>query len=363
MGSIVKYSNIEISDIESIEIKNLQEGDLEFDFIKDREIRVSLVIPKKETNNTILLVEGSVNNVSTYGNLFVFGNCNINKVVGSILSGAGTLKSNCGEKEDFVMRTSLNGATCRLEEIEDHKERVIKICGNLRSIKYILNKKNGTSLTNVCVTQDVKTGNVFGKVFGALRDNNVMSIKDYDTDYIYFKPTKLEVVYVEKEFKYLLYVKECEIEYKNKQVLKTVIEKMHSDMGKMQLIDIKDSNKVLWINNNFDSNIVHNLMYEYSLFNVMESYYLKTNLFSGFFYTNNIIFRLVIDKSSLMESKFTIKDYKLTKTDKEKLIDGFIFALRRDIYPRYTVGKAKGKELKYMQSTARGYVFNPKNIN
>lgn len=353
----IKYMNIEINGVDHIDIKNLPDGKMEVDFLNMMNKVGSLVLEANQVKHTVFVCDGNVGAVSIVGKLFIFGNGNITKISGSLFQGDGSLVGIEEAGAGVVQKTSDIGAQSRLKEIDDQRGYAIKILGDLKSIKYVHDKNIETAQVNVAVVKDVKKATIIGQVHGALKKDKKLTVKKLETDYIYLKPCKLDVVYSQKDYRYNLYVKECEIEYKSKQTLKNVIETMKHQMGKMELID-KHDNKVLWVNKNFASNTIEGFQYEYNLFHVIEYMFLKTNLYDSYFYNNNINLKVIIDKSTLMESEISIQGKTLSKADKEKLVDMFIFELRKEIYPRYIVGKAKGKEFKYnKEATYRGYMF------
>lgn len=357
-GSL-KYSNIEMHGINKIEIKNLNNGGLEIGLLLESE-RVGIIkLNEHQVKSTILMINGNVNTVNIPGNLYSLGNCSLTKLKGSIFLGKGILRGLDDKDIDFVQRVTEISVKCRIEEIEDQRGNSIIIFGNLKSIKYIQDKKCECVPVNVCVKGDIKRGVIIGKMFGGIKNDNILSIKDFNTDFIYMKPIRLGVVYVERECNYMLYVKECEITYSDRKILEKTLNYMQLNMGKADLLDTGDSNKVAWINRNYESDRIHGFGQECNIFHVLEYRYLKTNSYDGFFYRNNIAFRVIIDKKELMESIISINNKNLSDKDKEKLIDMFIYRINCEIYDRYVVGRAKGKEYKYYnESKLNGYMFS-----
>ena len=318
---VATYNNTKILGIKSIEVVTSSNGNTGVIFYnEDKETIGTIGFTERQSNRLLLNFKDTIKQVNVSGCVICFGDighCEIK-----------------GRKYD---------------------DSIINICGNIESLISRSDRVRSDILYNVNNVNNVNKIILNGRLYAALTESNSISLNKGTTDYFYMTPLNLRIIENKKNDNYIIYPRTILINCNNKKFMSYTLRYLKHYMGNVGVVE-ENNDSIVIENLNFDNNTwMNEYNYACNIFYYLEEIYLKTHLNNGWFYSNNVVFKVIISKSDLMESDLLLNKKHIGKTEKNKIVDSFIYALRNKVYERYIKGKAVGSNELNCEATKLGF--------
>lgn len=350
---VATYNNTEILGIKSIEVVTSSNGNTGVIFYnEDKETIGTIGFTERQSNRLLLNFKDTIKQVNVSGCVICFGDIGHCEIKGPVYLGEGNIAIKGCKKEDFEISKTNKFIAEGIVKDGRYDDSIINICGNIESLISRSDRVRSDILYNI---NNVNKIILNGRLYAALTKSNSISLNKGTTDYFYMTPLNLRIIENKKNDNYIIYPRTILINCNNKKFMSYTLRYLKHYMGNVGVVE-ENNDSIVIENLNFDNNTwMNEYNYACNIFYYLEEIYLKTHLNNGWFYSNNVVFKVIISKSDLMESDLLLNKKHIGKTEKNKIVDSFIYALRNKVYERYIKGKAVGSNELNCEATKLGF--------